>query len=136
MRASKFPVPVVRVILKDRSGRILLLRRKNSLYCSGEWCLPGGKIEYGQTPEEAAVRETGDETGLKISRLKFLFYQNSKPPWKGAMHCLNLYFTATSSGMVKINKESSTHVWVEPRKAIAMKPIFGAIEALQRYCKG
>ncbi|HKL30603.1 MAG TPA: NUDIX hydrolase N-terminal domain-containing protein, partial [Natrialbaceae archaeon] len=46
----------------DEDGRILLIKRSES----GAWCLPGGAMELHETPEEAAVREAREETGLDV----------------------------------------------------------------------
>lgn len=46
------------------SGRLLLLRRRPDCDAGGCWAYPGGKIEQGETPEQAAVRELAEETGL------------------------------------------------------------------------
>lgn len=47
----------------DNSGRVLLQRRGDA---EGPWGLPGGAMELGETLEEAAVRETREETGLDV----------------------------------------------------------------------
>ena len=51
--------------------RILLTRRSDN----GRWCLPAGRMEAGESPEEAAIRETLEETGLtiEITRLVGLY---------------------------------------------------------------
>src|SRR5690348_10830712 len=86
------PVPVVRLIALDSSGRVLILKRTSNSTDGGRWCLPGGKIDYGDTTEQAAVRELQEETSLRATNLRFLFYQDSLPPGPGRMHCINLYF--------------------------------------------
>ena len=48
------------VFLFDDRGRVLLEQRSDD----GGWCVPGGSMELGETPEEAAVRECMEETGL------------------------------------------------------------------------
>ncbi|MFD4460028.1 NUDIX domain-containing protein [Nocardia sp. NPDC058480] len=55
-------VPGGSVLVTDGSGRILMQRRGDS----GNWSLPGGAMEIGETLEECAVRETKEETGLDI----------------------------------------------------------------------
>lgn len=58
------PVPAVCAVLTDSHRRILLVQR-NVSPCRGEWCLPGGFMELGETPEAAALRELAEETGLR-----------------------------------------------------------------------
>jgi 8-oxo-dGTP diphosphatase len=64
------PVPAAGVILEAR-GRVLLVRRKYDPR-AGDWCLPAGFMEYGETPEHCAVRELFEETGIR-ARLTGLF---------------------------------------------------------------
>lgn len=56
------------VLAVDDEGRILVVR---TTYLGPGWSLPGGRVERSETPHEAAVRETREETGLdvRISRL-------------------------------------------------------------------
>jgi 8-oxo-dGTP diphosphatase len=51
------------VIIQNNS--VVLVMRKNPPY-KGSWALPGGFVEYGETVEIAAIRETKEETGLDI----------------------------------------------------------------------
>jgi len=112
--ADVFPVPVARLIVKNDEGKVLILRRANSFHATGDWCLPGGKVDYGDTVEASAARELEEETALVSHSLRFLFYQDSLPPEPGEMHCINLYFECQASGDLVLNPESSGHAWIGP----------------------
>ena len=77
--AALRPVVAIRVFATDAEGRILLLRRANSEYGEGEWCLPGGKLDYGDSPEHTVEKELAEETALVAKNVSFLFFQNSLP---------------------------------------------------------
>jgi 8-oxo-dGTP diphosphatase len=132
MTPPPLPVVAVRVFAFDAAGRILLLRRASAEYGEGQWCLPGGKLEYGDTPEGTVGKELAEETSLTAKDTRFLFYQNSLPVAAGQMHCLNLYFRCHAAGNVTLNEESSGFAWLTPSEALARKPIFGAEEAIRR----
>lgn len=127
------PVPVVRLILPDSCGRVLILRRAEDSTDGGRWCLPGGKIDYGDTAEHAAVRELAEETGLHATSLRFLFYQDSLPPAPGSMHCINLYFECAPEGELHLNDESTDAAWIGPDDFPRFNLMFRNDEALHRY---
>jgi 8-oxo-dGTP diphosphatase len=57
---------VVAVALVGRDGRVLMQRRSLSAEHGGLWEFPGGKVEAGETPEFAVVREAAEELGVRI----------------------------------------------------------------------
>lgn len=56
---------VVACALLDADGRILIARRPEGKPMAGLWEFPGGKIEPGETPEEAAIRELREELSVE-----------------------------------------------------------------------
>lgn len=55
------------VFIFDAAGRVLLQKRADD----HTWCVPGGSMELGETPEEAARREAYEETGLRLGDMEF-----------------------------------------------------------------
>ena len=55
---------VVAVVLVDRDGRVLLSQRPSGKSMAGLWEFPGGKVENGEVPEEALIRELNEELGI------------------------------------------------------------------------
>lgn len=133
MKNENCPLPVVRLIISDANGKILILQRKNTHYKEGNWCLPGGKVDYGQTVEEAIINELKTETSLNLLTYHFLFYQDSLPKVQGSMHCINLYFKCEYEGNVLLNKESGQFSWIGPDELVNYDLVFGNEEALKNY---
>jgi 8-oxo-dGTP diphosphatase len=127
------PIPVVRLIIPDDGGRVLLLQRANTAYGAGEWCLPGGKIDFGATIEETIRKELQEETRLECTEIKFLFYQDSLPPTPDGMHCINLYFECSTQGNLELNSESSDSLWLTRDEISRYKIAFRNDEGLERY---
>ncbi|WP_024335507.1 NUDIX hydrolase [Desulfotignum balticum] len=129
------PVPAVRLIITDTRQRVLVLKRSQGTYAEGQWCLPGGKIDYGDTVEQAARRELKEETDLDCTALQFLFYQDSLPFSEKEMHCINFYFTARVSGDIRLNRESTDHAFIRPDELAAYRLAFRNDEGLARFWK-
>jgi 8-oxo-dGTP diphosphatase len=70
----KFPrVGVAALII--RNGRVLLIRRKGA-HGEGSWSTPGGHLEFGEIPEQCAIRETREEVGIEIANVRFAAVTN------------------------------------------------------------
>ncbi len=67
MQKNPTIILVVAVALIGENGRILLQKRKFGGEHGGLWEFPGGKVEMGETPEEALIREIYEELGVGIS---------------------------------------------------------------------
>ena len=64
-------VPVVAAVLIRRDGRVLVQRRPAGKSLAGLWEFPGGKVEPGETPEQALARELAEELGVAVDPRTF-----------------------------------------------------------------
>lgn len=75
MKKKKFvpktPLLTVDCVVVDGEGRVLLIRRKNPPF-EGQYALPGGFVDVGETVEAAAKRELMEETGVKAGKLRLV----------------------------------------------------------------
>lgn len=79
-------------VLIQKGDRILLEKRAHS-HGAGTWGPPSGHIDYGETPEQTAMRETQEETGVSINDLKFRCVTNDIFE-KDQKHYITLWFQA------------------------------------------
>tara|TARA_R110000824_G_scaffold48377_1_gene136637 strand:+ start:51 stop:470 length:420 start_codon:yes stop_codon:yes gene_type:complete len=100
------------VILVD-NGKILLLLREGG-WKSSHWGPPGGGVDKGETPEQAAVRETFEESGLRVKPEDLeLLIQRTKHNY-GMIY---FYITDKFSGKdIKLSYEHSDFAWVDIKK--------------------
>ncbi|HEY7415955.1 MAG TPA: NUDIX domain-containing protein [Ktedonobacteraceae bacterium] len=71
---SQQPQVGVGVIVRN-GDCVLLLKRQNS-HGDGTWSMPGGHLEYGESPQACAIREVEDEVGVQITDPTFLTITN------------------------------------------------------------
>jgi ADP-ribose pyrophosphatase YjhB (NUDIX family) len=92
------PVPTVDIIIetvrKDGRPGIVLIERKNP---PPGWALPGGFVDYGESLEEAAVREAREETSLRV-KLKYQLHTYSDPRRDPRRHTISTVFVASAEG--------------------------------------
>lgn len=94
MEQHRNPYPTVDVIV-NIGGKVVLVKRKNP---PDGWAVPGGFIDYGESAEDAAVREIREEIGIDITDLnQFRCY--SDPGRDPRFHTITIVFTATGAGV-------------------------------------
>ena len=60
-------VPVVAAAVVDRAGAVLIAQRPPGKHLAGRWEFPGGKVDLGESPEAALVRELEEELGIIVA---------------------------------------------------------------------
>jgi ADP-ribose pyrophosphatase YjhB (NUDIX family) len=128
-----YPVPAVRAIIENDNGQVMILRRDNTKAGFGCWCLPGGKIEYGQAVEEALAKELLEELSVELVSSRFLFYQDSMPVTPGGDHYINFYFQCLVGGIPTLNEEHSAVSWIGFSDVNDYDIVFRNDEAIHQY---
>ncbi len=115
LRRLPFPghqvVDVAVGIMQEPGGRLLLAERPAHQDAPGFWEIPGGKIEDGETPEQAVVRELSEELGIQVDRLRpWRTYGHDFPSKRVRLHFFRiLTWSGTPQG-----REGQRIAWVDP----------------------
>jgi phosphoglycolate phosphatase-like HAD superfamily hydrolase/ADP-ribose pyrophosphatase YjhB (NUDIX family) len=137
---EKIPLATVGALIFNSKNEVLMIRTHK---WSDKWGIPGGKIKWGETSEAALRREILEETGLKISGIKFVLVQDcihSKEFYHDA-HFVLLNYTCRCAGKnprVKLNDEGQEFRWLkltEAKKLKLNKPTKILIEAAKKIAK-
>ncbi|UCC39185.1 MAG: NUDIX hydrolase [Candidatus Aminicenantes bacterium] len=98
MKSYKNPVPTVDIIIEihreDGKEGVVLIKRKNPPF---GWALPGGFVDYGESLEDAAIREAKEETSLDI-QLKNQLHTYSDPERDPRQHTISTVYVAKARG--------------------------------------
>jgi 8-oxo-dGTP diphosphatase len=104
---------VAAVALIDADGRILLARRPAGKTMAGLWEFPGGKVDPGETPETALVRELAEELGIDVTAsclAPFTFASHTYPDF----HLLMPLYVCRKWSGIPAAREGQQLRWVRP----------------------
>ena len=87
------PFPTVDIIIEQEKGIVLILRRNEPQ----QWAIPGGFCDYGESLEEAAIREAREETGLEVELIE-QFHTYSDPRRDRRQHNISTVYIARVIG--------------------------------------
>lgn len=116
------------------SGKVLILKTARS----GRWELPGGRMDFGETAEEAFKRETKEELGFKKVKLgKFINIWSFTSKRNGInYHFIVLDFAiATAEADIKLSAEHSEYKWIGVKELDMLEMRIGHKESIRRFFK-
>jgi ADP-ribose pyrophosphatase YjhB (NUDIX family) len=96
------PIPTVDIIIEIESKGIVLIKRKNPPH---GWAIPGGFVDYGESLEEAAVREAKEETNLDVKLVR-QFHTYSDPKRDPRHHSISTVYIAKGKGDPKAKDDA------------------------------
>lgn len=118
------PCIEVATVYIEHDGQILLLHRQNNKSQGNKWGLPGGKVEKNETPVQAVIRETKEETGTDLSSQPIETLQPVYVEYTEKNHFVYHTFRTQllgDSGAIRINfEEHKGFTWVTPTDALKM----------------
>ena len=121
-------VLVTAVALLDPEGRVLIAQRPPGKAMAGLWEFPGGKIEAGESPEDALIRELREELGIAVKQpclAPFTFASHTYEKF----HLLMPLFVCRRWEGTPQPLHHAALKWMRPRDLIAQKDAFPMPEA-------
>jgi phosphoglycolate phosphatase-like HAD superfamily hydrolase/ADP-ribose pyrophosphatase YjhB (NUDIX family) len=116
------PISTVGALILNAAGEVLMIRTHK---WSDLWGIPGGKIKWGETSENALRREIKEETNLGIEDIQFVLVQDCihSPEFYRDAHFILLNYTCRCAGEteVRLNEEAREFRWVTMDAALKMQ---------------
>ena len=108
-------VLVVAVALIDADGRVLIAQRPEGKQLAGLWEFPGGKVDPGERPEQALIRELNEELGINVSEACLAPFVFASHAYDSFHLLMPLYLCRRWQGVV-VNREHAALAWVKPNR--------------------
>ncbi len=122
------PVPTVDIIIEFEQKGIILIERANSPY---GWAIPGGFVDYGESLEQAAIREALEETSLEI-QLIGQFHTYSDPTRDPRFHTISTVFVAKACGIPKA-QDDAKNIGIFGENELPKSLVFDHLQILKDY---
>ena len=124
------PIPTVDIIIEIESKGIVLIKRRNPPH---GWALPGGFVDYGESLEEAAVREAKEETDLDV-KLTEQFHTYSDPERDPRHHSISTVYIAKAKGTPQA-KDDAAEIGIFNESSLPDEIAFDHRSILKDYFK-
>jgi 8-oxo-dGTP diphosphatase len=121
-------IPCVGAVVTDERGRLLMIQRGHDPG-AGLWSIPGGRIEPGETDEQALVRELLEETNLQVKVGRLVGSVQREGPG-GTVIDIRDYAATVTGGTLRPGDDAADARWVAAAELAVLEVTEGLIEAL------
>jgi len=132
--AQHYPESTVGALIFDPEGRLFLMR---SHKWAGQYVVPGGHVELGETLEAALRREVAEETGLTIHDIRFVCTQEfiyDPTFWQPRHFVFFDYACHADQTEVRLNDEAEEYTWATVDEALRL-PVAPSPASCKRACR-
>ena len=135
MTEQRYPEPTVGALIFNPDGKLFLMK---SHKWKGQYVMPGGHIELGESMEQALKREIMEETGLDIYDIEFIGFQEfifDDTFWERKHFIFFDYACKTDSTDVTLNSEAQEYVWIAVEDVLKLQLDPFTKKAINKYLK-
>ncbi len=129
VKSYRNPFPTVDIIIEIDDG-IVMIERKNEPF---GWALPGGFVDYGESLEQAAVREAKEETSLTVTNLRLVGCY-SDPARDRRQHTISTVYAATGAGLPRA-ADDAVSLAIFPLSALPERLCFDHAKIITDYAR-
>lgn len=125
-------IPCVGAVVFDDAGRLLLIRRAHAP-AAGQWSIPGGRVEPGESHEQAVVREVREETGLRVTIVREVGMVYRDLPTGDRYAIRDFLAVADNTDALRAGDDASDAAFVAPEDLGDVDLTAGLLEALTEW---
>jgi mutator protein MutT len=108
-------VKVVAALIFDENGHLLITKRNANAHLGGLWEFPGGRLEAGETPQQALIREISEEVDLNIEVDSFFWHEIEE--YESRIIDISFYNCRMNPPRQRISpKDVADYQWIQPEK--------------------
>jgi len=126
----------VGAVVFNEAGEVLLIKRGKAPHF-GRWMVPGGRLEWGETLEQATIREVREETGIDIEIDSFLEIIEAIIPGDGGFHYVIMDYAARAvSGSLAAGSDALEAAWfsLDSLESLDLTP--DLVRVIDKACVG
>ena len=128
---------VVRVgsaaLIENPEGKLLIGRR--GVWPEGMWVFPGGGVNFGETTEQAVVREIREETGLEIKPLHLIKVEEMIVPENKVHRVIFFYKSKVTGGEERASSDIAELKWLTPDEILKLPNLGHSVLSIMRAAK-